>query len=138
MPHLTIEYSRNLRDDVGPQALVDTLHAAAIATGEFPPMSLRTRAVEREWYRVGDGHPDNGFVHIVLRIRPGREREKRTALGEALFAAAVVALTPTLETRPVGLTFEIQEIDITFRFLKNSMPDYWAKRPKPSETNGTS
>lgn len=128
MPHLIIEYSKNLRDAIGPDAMVDALHTAAVATGEFPAMSLRTRAVERDCYRVGDGHPENGFVHIVLRIRPGRERARKTEIGEAVFAAALAHLKSTFETRPLGLTFEVQDIDIAFRFLKNNMVEHWAAR----------
>lgn len=128
MPHLIIEYSKNLRDVIGPDSMVEALHTAAVATGEFPAMSLRTRAVERDCYRVGDGHPDNGFVHIVLRIRPGRERARKVEIGEAVFAAALTHLQTAFETRPLGLTFEMQEIDIGFRFLKNNMVDYWAKQ----------
>jgi 5-carboxymethyl-2-hydroxymuconate isomerase len=135
MPHLIIEYSKNLRDTLGPDAFLEALHETAIATGEFPPMSLRSRAVEVEHYRVGDGHPENGFVHVVLRIRPGRERERKLEIGEAIFGTATTFLAEAFDTRPLGLTFEIHEIDVAFRFLKNSMSEYWAKRsPESSPT----
>ena len=132
MPHLIVEYSKNLRDTLGPDAFLEALHDAATATGEFPPMSLRSRAVELEHYRVGDGHPENAFVHVVLRIRPGRERERKLEIGDAIFRTATDFLAPAFETRPLGLTFEIHEIDIAFRFLKNNMPEYWAKRSPES------
>jgi 5-carboxymethyl-2-hydroxymuconate isomerase len=128
MPHLIIEYSRNLREAIGPDALMDALHAAAVATDEFPAMSLRTRAIECQNYRVGDGHPENGFIHIVLRIRPGRERARKMEIGEAVFGAAMAQLSTVFETRPLGLTLEVHEIDIAFRFLKNNMSEYWASR----------
>ena len=42
MPHLIIEYSANLEPEIQIRQLVDTLHAAAIATGVFPVFDALT------------------------------------------------------------------------------------------------
>lgn len=118
MPHLIVEYSANLRDELGPDAFIECVHTAAEATGEFPAGSLRTRAEERDRYRIGDGHPANGFVHIVFRVRP-RDAEARRKLGEPVFQAACAFLDPLFAGRAIGFTFEVQEIDTQSRFLKN-------------------
>ena len=132
MPHLIIEYSVNLREVLKPDVFVERIHIAAEATGSFPGGSLRTRTSERTCFRMGDGHPDNGFIHIVLRIRPGREPEAKRRLGEQIFAAVCEYLDPIFESRPLGLTFEIQEIDTANRFLKSNMEEYLrARRPAP-------
>jgi 5-carboxymethyl-2-hydroxymuconate isomerase len=131
MPHLIIEYSRNLRESLGPDRFLDALHDAANATGEFPNSSLRSRAVERQHYRVGDGHQENGFIHIVLRIRPGRERDRKVELGQSLFLAATAFLEPVFASRPLGLTLELEEIDIAFRFLKNNIDEHWSRTSRP-------
>ena len=120
MPHLIIEYSANLRDDLGPESFVELVHRAAEATGEFPSGSLRTRTEERPVYRVGNGDPQNGFVHIVLRVRP-RSPERKREMGEHIFAVIRDFTDRHFTGRPIGVTFEIQEIDVAFRHLKN----YW-------------
>jgi 5-carboxymethyl-2-hydroxymuconate isomerase len=84
---------------------------------------------------VGDGRPENGFVHITLRIRPGREPEIKRRLGETLFNAACEFLRPVFDGSPLGLTLEVQDIDVDFRFLKNNMTDFWAAADAPAAGN---
>ncbi len=116
MPHIIAEYSANLEDCLDVQALVDDLHQVAIDSGVAEPVAIRTRAERREYFRVADGDPANGFVHITARLRIGRPQEKRSALGEALLAAADKRLAAVYPTHPIGLTVEIHEIDeMTFR-----------------------
>lgn len=71
MPHIVIEYSANLEDEVRPMRLVEALHAAALETGVFPLAGLRTRAARREHYLVADGDPENAFVAVSVRIGEG-------------------------------------------------------------------
>jgi 5-carboxymethyl-2-hydroxymuconate isomerase len=116
MPHIIAEYSANLEDCLDVQALVNELHQVAIDSGVAEPVAIRTRAERREYFRVADGNPANGFVHIVARLRIGRPEEKLKALGEALLAAADKRLAGVYPTHPIGLTVEIHEIDhMTFR-----------------------
>lgn len=128
MPHLIVEYSSNLTAKVNPPAFLERLHEVAVGTGEFPPMSLRTRASERTCFRVGDGQPENGFIHIVLRIRPGRDPVVKRGLGETVFNAACEYLEPVFKSTPLGLTCEVHDIEVDFRFLKNTMVEYWQAR----------
>jgi len=116
MPHVIAEYSANLEDRLDVAGLVADLHQAAIdsAVAELP--GIRTRAVRREHFRVADGNPANGFVHIVARLRVGRSEEQRKKLGQLLFDAADRRLAPVYPAHPIGLTVEIHEIDhLTFR-----------------------
>ncbi|MEP7030532.1 MAG: 5-carboxymethyl-2-hydroxymuconate Delta-isomerase [Pseudolabrys sp.] len=116
MPHIIAEYSANLEDRLDVQALVDDLHQAAVDSAVAELVAIRTRAVRREHFRVADGKPENGFVHIVARLRIGRPEEKREALGQLLLAAADKRLANVYPTHPIGLTVEIHEIDhMTFR-----------------------
>lgn len=128
MPHIIVEYSNNLRESLRPDLFVQHVHEAAMRTGEFGPGTLRTRASERTCYCVADGHPDNGFVHIVMRIRPGRGRDAKLKLGESIFSAVCDYLKPIFDSRPLGLTYEIQEIETDFRFLKSNLVDHVSTR----------
>ena len=44
MPHLIIEYSANIEDQIALDALLDKLHSCALGTGVFPIGGLRVRA----------------------------------------------------------------------------------------------
>ena len=121
MPHLIIEYSSNLSTKLEIQRLVDRVHAAALETGMFKLGAVRTRAATRDIYRIADGHPDNGFVHLVLRIAQGRESQVKRRAGEASCDAICQELQPLFETPPLGISFEIQEIEQTLSCTNNNL-----------------
>jgi 5-carboxymethyl-2-hydroxymuconate isomerase len=121
MPHIIAEYSVNLEDCLDVQTLVNDLHQAAIDAEVAELVGIRTRAVARTYFRVGDGSPANGFLHIVARLRRGRPEEKRKALGEALLAAADRRLADVYSRNPVALTVEVHEIDPDMTFRRNTL-----------------
>ena len=123
MPHLTIEYSANLEPQVAVQALVDRVHEAAIETGVFPLGGIRTRATAREHFRVADGDPDGAFVHVELRIAVGRDAATRERVGEHVFAALTGALADVSATRPLAISFELQEITPAWSAKQNNIHD---------------
>jgi len=128
MPHQIIEYSANLESRMDIQALVDGLHENAIGIEGLPLGGLRTRAHRRAAYQVADRHPDNAFVHLILKLGHGRPLEKRKEFGEAIFAALCELLEPVSSTSPLAISFEIQEIHPQLNWKKNNLRDYMAKR----------
>jgi len=130
MPHQIIEYSANLAERVDIDALVHRLHETAAAIDVLPVGGLRTRAVSREHYRIADGHGDNAFINVVLRIAPGRSFGERKAAGERLFNALCEFLAPVYESSPLAISFEIQEIDADLRWKQNNLREYLDKRRK--------
>ncbi|MFN8061037.1 MAG: 5-carboxymethyl-2-hydroxymuconate Delta-isomerase [Vicinamibacterales bacterium] len=131
MPHLIIEYSSNLRPVLDVSRLVQRLHEAAIRTGIFPLGGVRTRAVAREHYRVADGHPDNAFVHAVLRVGSGRDLETRQRVGQQVFADLCGALATISDTQPLAISFEVEEIEPMLSYRKNNIHEYLTRRSAP-------
>ena len=121
MPHIIAEYSANLEDRLDVQALVDDLHQAAIDSAVAELVGIRSRAVRREHFRVADGNPANGFVHIVARLRRGRSPDQRKALGQALLAAADKRLANVYPSHPIAMTVEVHEIDPDMTFRRNTL-----------------
>jgi 5-carboxymethyl-2-hydroxymuconate isomerase len=133
MAHLVIEYSANLR---GPdlRELFDlddflrAVHGAALATGVFPIGGIRTRAYEAQHYVIADGHPDNAFVHLSLKVGHGRDAETRKKACEAIFAVACQQLAAVYERVPLGIALEMQEIDPVLTFKKNNLHEHVKRR----------
>lgn len=121
MPHIVAEYSANLEDGISVRRLVDELHAAALATGVFPIGGLRTRAERREIYAIADGNPDHIFVAVIARIGQGRDAETRQRVAAALMHVLEAETAELCETRGVGLTVEVQEIDPTASLKTNNL-----------------
>ena len=110
MPHILIEHSSNLSDRVDLDILIRTVHQAALDTGVFPKGGIRTRRVPRESYLIADGHADNAFIHLVLRIGVGRDIETRQRAASEVFAALCDFLALDMSEHPLGISLEIQEI----------------------------
>src|SRR5215469_18412181 len=121
MPHIIVEYSANIRDRIGPDNLVECVHRAALRTGVFPIGGTRTRAAERSCYRIADGHPDNAFVHVGMRIRQGRDLATRRRAGEEVFREVCKFLEPLSQGSPLAISLEVQEIDPEVSFKKNNL-----------------
>ncbi len=128
MPHQIIEYSANLDARMDIQALVDGLHENAMGIEGLPLGGLRTRAARRENYKIADEHPDNAFVHMILKLGHGRDENTKKRFGEAIFDALCQLLEPVSSTSPLAISFEIQEIDAVLTWKKNNLREYMAKR----------
>jgi 5-carboxymethyl-2-hydroxymuconate isomerase len=128
MAHIQIEYSANLRERIDFPRFLEAVHAAALATGIFPIGGLRTRAYAAEHYRIADGHPDNAFVHTMLRVGHGRDVETRKRACDAIFAAICDQLSGLFERIPLGLSLEMQEIDPVLTLKKNNLHEYVKRR----------
>lgn len=127
MPHIWIEYSGNLKLDT--RALMRTVQDAAVGDGTlFPLAGARTRALRVDDYLIVDGHPDNAFVHVVLRIGHGRSDAQKAALGERVFQALTAALAPHMDANPLGISMQIEEADAVLNYKVNNYRDYLAAR----------
>ncbi|MGV2863736.1 fumarylacetoacetate hydrolase family protein [Achromobacter sp. AGC39] len=127
MPHIWIEYSGNLALDT--RALMRAVQGAAIGDGSlFPLAGARTRALRVDDCLIVDGHPDNAFVHVVLRIGHGRTDAQKAALGERVFQALNTALAPHLAMRPLGISMQIEEADPVLNYKHNNYRHYLAQR----------
>ena len=116
MPHLIIEYSANLADDVDIDELVRAMHDAALGTGLASIDALRTRAVGRVHYAIGDRDPTNAFVAVTARLGAGLDG----ALGDARATTM--------------LSVEYQEIDPARRVNRNHLrPLIAARTNHPTE-----
>jgi 5-carboxymethyl-2-hydroxymuconate isomerase len=127
MPHLNIEYSANLESALDIQALVDRIHETALETGVFPLGGVRTRAEARSYYRIANGDPSAGYIHMIVRIGSGREFETRRAAGDRIFEALCDFTRELFDSRPLALSFELHEIPPDMAWRKNNLHDLLRK-----------
>ncbi len=130
MAHLLVEYSSNLRGRIGLPGLLHSLHQAALATGIFPVGGLRTRAYAAEDYCIADGHPDNAFVHVSVRVGHGRDLATRRKACEQIFNAACDQLAELFAQVPLGISVEMQELDPELSFKKNNLHEHVKRRQR--------
>jgi 5-carboxymethyl-2-hydroxymuconate isomerase len=128
VPHALIEYSANLEGQLDFPRFLTALRDCALATGVFPIGGVRVRAYRADHYVIADGHPDNAFVHIMLRVGHGRDLETRKRACDAIFATACEQLASLYERIPLGISLEMQEVDPVLTCKKNNLHEYVKKR----------
>ena len=110
MPHLTIEYSRNLEDSF---ALADTLrevNATLVASGQIKDeLDLKSRIVPLDVTVVGTGAGARGFVYCLLRLLPGRTDEVKAELSERI-GVVMRNRIPRPDGMVVQLSVEVTEM----------------------------
>ena len=130
MAHVIIEHSDNLRGRLDVPQLVRALHQAALGTGIFPIGGLRTRAYSTSFYCIADGHPENAFVHVSVRVGHGRDRATQRAACERIFAAACDHLATLFESTPLAISVEMAELDPELSLKRNNVHEYVKRREK--------
>src|SRR6187401_2384764 len=113
MPHLILEYSKNIEGDVEIEGLMRKLHQTIFATGLWELSALRTRAEPRDKYYLADGDPTHGFMHLMVRIRAGRDNAIKEKLGQDLLKVMVDWLEPSFAKRKIAINAEITEVSPT-------------------------
>ncbi len=105
MPHIIVEYSQGLKSAFSIASMLKDLHNSIDGMHGVTLDRIKTRAHAAEDFLVGEDDQFAGFVHIDLRLMPGRTDEQRRELSEALLKAA----KPHLVKR-VALTIETSEL----------------------------
>ena len=121
MPHLIVEYSANIEEDLQLPELLTRLRDCAVATGVFPLGGIRLRGARRDHYLIADGDPTNAFVHLTARIGQGRTLEVRESVVQALFDVLCSHLDELYAERGLGISIEIQEIEAATSLKKNNL-----------------
>ncbi len=126
MPHLTLDYSANLRADgaIGPlcealaRALVDfKVEGKAI----YSIGGIRVRAFAADDYWIADGRADGAYLHARLSVARGRSEAALKATGDALFAVIRQHFAEAFERRGLALSLEIQEFPESGTWKHNNL-----------------
>jgi len=108
MPHVTLHYTGNL-DGFDPDDALLAMNRALADSGHFDEGAIKSRALRLDHYRVGVADQERAFVHVQLKVMPGRDDATRRGFAEAL-SAALAPLLPSLSLS-TQLCIEVDELD---------------------------
>lgn len=111
MPHLSIEYSRNLEERLSISELCLVLRDAAVASGVFPAAGIRVRAFAADHVVIADANPAHGFIDISVRLRGGRSQADKERATAKLFAAVEAFCADDMASNSLMLSLEMRDID---------------------------
>jgi 5-carboxymethyl-2-hydroxymuconate isomerase len=134
MPHVVVEYSANLDSSIDIHKLVRDIHEAVLGSGVFEMGAVRTRAERRDTFIVADGDPENGFVHVELRIAPGRDGPTRKDVARRVLDTLAAATREVFARTGLGLSVEVREIDYTAALRLNNLHERLAAKGKAHRT----
>ena len=103
MPHVVVEYSANLEEQLDIRPLLKKIHDAVLASGVFKVSAVRTRAERREVYVIADGDPDNAFIHVDVRMGPGRDAATRMSISQGVLDTIVAETREVFARTGLGL-----------------------------------
>jgi len=76
MPHCIIEYTSDVEKDVDIKNLIDVAYDSLVESELFNNSAIKARARRIELFRSGLDR--NDYIHITLRILPGRSDEQKS------------------------------------------------------------
>jgi 5-carboxymethyl-2-hydroxymuconate isomerase len=120
MPHLTLEYTDNLRFDVQP--LLARLHDELVATGAVNLKGIKSRAIRHTEYRLADGNPDYAFVHVGLLIREGRPLETQQDAARRVMTVLEETFGQRFKTGYLSLSVDIKEMREAVALTHHNIP----------------
>jgi len=117
MPHLIVEHSSNLSQSHDMAALAQQLSNDVAETGIFPLAGIRVRMHPIDTYAMADGHVDNAFIAVIMRIGAGRDLETRQRGGKAVFDCLCDHFADELEAgfMAVSVDIEINDADMSWK-----------------------
>lgn len=116
MPHLTIEYTKNLTPTHPFDGLFGRLHAVLTELGGIKPVNCKSRAVKVDQYYVGVGAADSAFVHADVRFLEGRSAVVKQDIGRAILAVLRENFPPPANVRDLQITVEVRDIQRSMYF----------------------
>jgi 5-carboxymethyl-2-hydroxymuconate isomerase len=109
MPHLVLEYTANLLPEFEPTQALHRMNTVLLASGEFVPDHIKSRAIRLDDFLVGDATPGS-FLHVRLHLLDGRSQATKLAITEGLIAALRSCVIHNT-AQPVQITAEALDMD---------------------------
>ena len=107
MPHCSIEFSKELEEEIAPQFLINSAHQGALESGLFEESHIKSRAIAYDNYKTGIS--DLRFIHITARILSGRNLPQKANLSKSILAEFETLLLDRKLTS-ISITVEICDL----------------------------
>lgn len=114
MPHIIIECSEQIATILAFEELAPKIHQFLTDTLPTEYANCKTRIVSSSQYLIG-GNPKQNFLHVTLKILPGRSPEIKNKVAHTLLEM----LNQNISLTNVVLSLEIIEIDTNNYFKLN-------------------
>ncbi|MGW0532896.1 5-carboxymethyl-2-hydroxymuconate Delta-isomerase [Streptomyces sp. NPDC003032] len=114
MPQITVDYSERLAEDFDRRGFALALHPLLVDVADAEADACKTRFVRTEDSVVGGGTGDDGIVHVMIGLLPGRSARTKARVTEGTLDLV------RQYVKPVGglvlhASAEIRDLDESYR-----------------------
>lgn len=113
MPHIIIEFSKNLNKNLDMQKILQICLTTTKDNGLLDMASVEARASQVDYGLTTEGEPT--FLHVKIALFPGRDAAKLAALSKAIYEALAAFVTEDMK-QTASISTQIVEIDPQFCF----------------------
>jgi 5-carboxymethyl-2-hydroxymuconate isomerase len=110
MPHLTIEYSENLKSKIDADLLLKTLHDTTRKCAGIDMDRVKSRLLMHHKVLSGDQGVEVSMIHLTFAILEGRALELRKEYSN-LFHEALLHFVSVAKLPSVSLSIEVREMN---------------------------
>jgi len=108
MPHLQVEFSRDLSTKIRTEKLLKALVAALSERETVDPRAVKAYARCADHWAMGDGAPP-GFLHVTVCVLEGRSEEWESQTADHLYTVLLKELEEAALGASVTLEFRRME-----------------------------
>ncbi|MFW9916725.1 MAG: 5-carboxymethyl-2-hydroxymuconate Delta-isomerase [Candidatus Thorarchaeota archaeon] len=132
MPQILLEYSANIKETIGFENLFADIHNVMSNTGGARKENCKSRLLRHSNYYIGDGKPQNAFVHLEVQWLEGRTIEVVSTLGEELLALLKKYYQGVIENYNLQITVHIKDIHRRhyFKHPKGTFTELFKRKPR--------
>lgn len=94
MPHLTLEFTRNLKH-FNPAGALAAINQAMFDSALFGEPDIKSRAIALDTFQIGVSAAPRAFAHVRIAMLAGRSSQERKSLADAVLAALAVVIQGT-------------------------------------------
>lgn len=116
MPHLSLGYSSNIKEEIVPKELFAPCHAILATVASAEPASCKSHAVKYKEFYIGDGNPLRAFVHLEVLLAGGRSLAVQQEVGKQMLAVLQKYFSCSLAELDLQITVEVKEFPRTLYF----------------------
>ena len=110
MPHLTLEYTKNLETPADFSTLFGRLHDVLVEVGGIKRANCKSRTHPLDTYFVAGGEKPAGFVHLDVRFLEGRSDDLKQAIGERMLSVLEDQFEAPDQSHDFQITVEVSDI----------------------------
>ncbi|MHA2156251.1 MAG: 5-carboxymethyl-2-hydroxymuconate Delta-isomerase [Candidatus Hodarchaeales archaeon] len=111
MPHIILEYSSNLKNDVKFSELFLNIHTRLNLIAGISIENCKSRSLVHEDYFFGRSLKSRAFIHLEIQWFKGRTKELKAKLAEELLVILKQSFQPKNELKDIGYTIYFHDIE---------------------------